>query len=209
VNEESQVGRVRRHLLGELRTGTLRPGSPISVKETATTLRTSHTPVREALERLAGEGVVRANEGRQGFSTTRYGNRDLADLHNLLETLMLVALGTNPPPMDDLVALTASAIAQPAIAVEDTIGMVISSTDNRVVSAAIVRTSMLLAPYRRAEPTIIPDWLENLNKLRDSLMTGHGRAKALHAFTKLRTSHATRLIDESERPADMPSIRQV
>lgn len=54
----SQVERVRRHVLDELRTGILRPGSAISVQDEAVALRTSATLVREALERLVGEGIL-------------------------------------------------------------------------------------------------------------------------------------------------------
>lgn len=204
MNEVSQVSRVRLHLLDELRTGTLRPGAAISIKATAAALRTSHTPVREALERLVGEGVLQPVGERQGFRVARYGTRDLADLHRLLEVLVQSALGGIPRPIAQVPALGSSASSHPAVA--ETIGVVASNTDNRMVSAAIVRTSTLLAPYRRAEPLVLPDWLGNLNSFRESLATGRGSIKALHAFTKLRTTNINRLVDASD---DISDIHQV
>ncbi|MDQ0839213.1 GntR family transcriptional regulator [Sphingomonas faeni] len=203
----SQVDRVRRHVLDELRTGLLRPGSAISVQDAAATLRTSATPVREALERLVGEGIVDVGVKRQGFAIPRYGTRDLSDLHRLLEVLGHAAFSERRRSATASAPLTGTAAQQPAAAVEDTFRVIAASAENHMLSAAIRRTSLLLTPYRRAEPTIVPNWLDDLNRLRESIATGRDGARALRAFTKARISHATELAEQGL--GDIRDIYQV
>lgn len=181
----------------------------ISVKETAIAFGTSHTPVREALERLAGEGVIHPGKGRQGFTIARYGARDLSDLHGLLDTLLTAALAGRTKIRVDPSPLTEAARSDPAGAVDDTIGYAASGSRNRMVSGAILRTSIMLAPYRLFEPMVLPGWLDDLNRLRAGLATGQGATRVLHSFTRLRTSHASRLVDALEASSDIRDIYQV
>jgi DNA-binding GntR family transcriptional regulator len=204
---ESQVDRVRRHVLDELRSGLLRPGSAISVQDEAVALRTSATPVREALERLVGEGIVDVGVQRQGFTIPRYGTRDLSDLHRLLEVLGHAAFSERRRSATAPARLTGAAAQQPAAAVDDTFRVIAASTENHMLSAAIRRTSLLLTPYRRAEPAILPNWLDDLNKLREGIATGRDGIKALRAFTRSRLSHATELAEQGL--GDIRDIYQV
>jgi DNA-binding GntR family transcriptional regulator len=84
---DSKADSVYRQLRGEIEAGTLAPGSPLG--ELAVVARTgaSRTPVREALRRLAADGLVELTP-RQGARVSRVSLRnvrDLFDLRTLLE----------------------------------------------------------------------------------------------------------------------------
>ena len=60
---------VLRHLRDRLQRGVLPPGAHITAVDLADELRLSTTPVREALSRVAGEGLL---EDRRGHAFTFY-----------------------------------------------------------------------------------------------------------------------------------------
>src|SRR5579862_5224862 len=65
-----------------LREGVLPPGARLPATIIADDLRLSATPVREALARLAGEGLLDERRG-QGFFVRTLTGCDLADLHRI------------------------------------------------------------------------------------------------------------------------------
>ena len=69
--------------------GDLAPGSRLAQGDLARQLGTSTTPVREALRRLVGEGVVEFHQNR-GFRTADLG---LGDVLNRLEVRLIVEPG--------------------------------------------------------------------------------------------------------------------
>jgi DNA-binding GntR family transcriptional regulator len=66
---------IRRSILA----GVLRPGQELSLRELAGQLGVSTIPVREALRRLEGQGLLTANSGRP----SRVAPLDSADLHGI------------------------------------------------------------------------------------------------------------------------------
>ena len=78
----SKAELVYRQLRGEIEVGTLGPGSPLG--ELAVVARTgaSRTPVREALQRLAADGLVELAP-RQGARVSRVSLRSVRDLYDL------------------------------------------------------------------------------------------------------------------------------
>lgn len=67
-----------------IRGGDVLPGQPLVVDDLARDLQLSHTPVREALAYLTGEGLVVGREGRgRGYAVRPLGAGDLADLYRL------------------------------------------------------------------------------------------------------------------------------
>jgi len=80
-----------RQALGDLRRrlreGDLEPGSRITAKEVAEGLRLSPTPVREALSRLAGEGLLEERRG-DGLFVPELSATDVAGLYRLSEQLL-------------------------------------------------------------------------------------------------------------------------
>jgi DNA-binding GntR family transcriptional regulator len=67
----------------------LRPGDKLSDVHVSMELGVSRTPVREALQRLAQDGIVRA-ESRRGFYVASFSSQDVREIYDLrtaLETL--------------------------------------------------------------------------------------------------------------------------
>jgi DNA-binding GntR family transcriptional regulator len=60
----------------------LLPGDRLVLDDLAEQLKVSRTPVRDALSRLASEGLV-AREGRRGFTITTLSPQELAELYDL------------------------------------------------------------------------------------------------------------------------------
>ena len=82
-----------RERIGE---GAVAPGARIAVNETADALGLSATPVREALARLAGEGLLEDRRG-QGFFVRILSAADIADLYRLSLAHLLIALDAHRP----------------------------------------------------------------------------------------------------------------
>ncbi|MHB1415187.1 MAG: GntR family transcriptional regulator [Chloroflexota bacterium] len=60
----------------------IKPGERLVLDDLAAQLRVSRTPIRDALSRLASEGLVQP-QGRRGFSITRLRPVDLRELYTL------------------------------------------------------------------------------------------------------------------------------
>ncbi len=60
----------------------IKPGERLVLDDLAAQLKVSRTPIRDALSRLAAEGLVQPN-GRRGFSMTSLSARDLTHLYDL------------------------------------------------------------------------------------------------------------------------------
>ncbi len=191
----SRVAEAREHVLLWVRNG-LAPGTAISVKSTAERLKMSHTPVREALEHLVGEGLLVSAPDRHGFAIPRLTVRDVAGLH-LLFGCLLAAL----EPM--------SAAAAAAAAANDwrpdpddpsgsmTRVLATARRDGRfaIIAACAYSTNLRLAPYRRAEPIVIADWAGELVRLQACLVDGGPELKpAIASFTMSRTDAAADIV---------------
>ncbi|MBB1496586.1 GntR family transcriptional regulator [Paracoccus sp. MC1862] len=114
----------------------LPPGSPIDEVALAERFGMSRTPIREALVRLAGEGLVEALPNR----TTIVASIDFLNLHHFFDaiTLMyrvttrLAALHHKPADLQPIRAAQADFAA--AVAAQDALGMIAT---NRAFHAAI------------------------------------------------------------------------
>lgn len=77
----------------------VRPGEKLSDLRLSDELGVSRTPVREALQRLAQEGVVRAEPNR-GFYVASFSPRDVEEIYDLRATLEAMALELAAPRLD-------------------------------------------------------------------------------------------------------------
>ena len=154
---DSQVERARALLAQELRAGKQAPGSTISVKATAAALRMSGTPVREALERLVGEGLVTASPARGGFSVPRLSPRDLGSHHLLCAVLLEGALREARSVVKAIAPEPEGDLSDPANFVEAAMHRAVGPSGNDPLAAALRRTHAVLAPYRMVEPLVLPD----------------------------------------------------
>jgi hypothetical protein len=161
-------------------------------------LGTSPTPVREALERLVGEGIVHTGRGERGFTVPRYVARELSDLYWLLGALLQIAHRGCGPIKSDEDLRRSIEDGPPALAVESVLSLVASQTTNRVLSGEIRRIINMLAPYRLREPRIIPNWREELGNLCASLIANDQVVKSLRFHTKLRMQRVAVFIESVE-----------
>src|ERR1700761_5648772 len=82
ANHVEPFQRALSQLRERLRDGAFPPGTRIAATEVADTLKLSATPVREALSRLAGEGLLEDRRGH-GFFLRPLSALDIADLYRL------------------------------------------------------------------------------------------------------------------------------
>ena len=204
MTAQSQVARARAHLIDELHAGLRAPGAPIVVKETAKLLKLSPTPVREALARLAGEGLVTIMEERNGFAVPRLGTCDLAECLELNRALITAATSEHGP---ERLSLDASMLQDPAHTIEEVVNWLVRGCDNSRIMRLIGRSGVILAPYRREEAGVIPHWMEDLQCLINGTIAGE--TDALHVYLQKRIELAPRIVDAVERRHRGSNIFQI
>ena len=89
-----------RALKGQLRDGVHLPGHRLEANRIADDLGVSMTPVRDALNRLAGERLVEASSG-EGFHVPRLSEGELRDLYEWHSALIIMAVTTARKFPDD------------------------------------------------------------------------------------------------------------
>lgn len=187
----SRVTEARAYVLNVIREG-VPPGGSISVKETAEAVRMSHTPVREALERLVGEGVLASTPDRQGFAVPRLTVRDVSGLHRLFGTL-LGGLVDGPSPIPSPSWIPDA--LDPSAAIAEVVAPLCRNPATAVIAAALRSTELRLTAYRSVEPKVVSDWAGDLVRLREGL--AKDRRLALHgvaAFTAARVNVADGIV---------------
>lgn len=144
-----------------LRVGDYPPGSRITATDVADDLRLSATPVREALSRLAGEGLVEDRRG-QGFFIRPLAAVDVADLYRLSLAHLLIALAphrTSPrrvvpgPPAGQ----RSFDPAEPVSEIERLFAIWVGEAASRTLAIAFRAVQVQLGPIRRLEPLLIAD----------------------------------------------------
>ncbi len=128
-------------LRDEILSLTLEPGSPIEEVQLSQRLKVSRTPIREALVRLAGEGLVTTLPNRSSVVT----NIDLMNLHAFFDAITLMYRATtrlaaqNHKP-DDLVEIRArQAEFARAVAEQDALAMISTNREFHGAIAAAAR----------------------------------------------------------------------
>jgi DNA-binding transcriptional regulator YhcF (GntR family) len=167
-------------LRGRLRDGAYVNGEALTVTDLARDWGVSATPVREALARLAGEGLVDDRRGK-GYFAWRMDVSDLTDLYRAQEALTLAALASLIP----CTAQSEPAVGgpNPALATdpvcegrfdgllfwEALTWRVARAAGHRFLLGAQQRLSDRLAPARRVEPMVLLEDLDALNGLADQV----------------------------------------
>ncbi len=106
---ESRVERAYEWLLAEITGFRVRAGSPLSENKVAGQLGISRTPVREALQRLEKEGLVKRTDNAR-FTVSQINSREVNDACDLLEVLdtYLFRKASSKLTDDDIAALLAN-----------------------------------------------------------------------------------------------------
>ncbi len=138
---------VLEHIRGRLADGDLRPGAPLVINDLATLLGVSPTPVREALARLAGEGLVVERRGLGFFAA----ELDAAELMGLFDLEALFAAeAVRRSTLGEMTAL-ADRLAEAPPQAAAVFAAVIAMAGDPVLRAAHDRVAGRLAPVRRLE----------------------------------------------------------
>lgn len=184
-----------RDLRERLREGILPPGARITAKEIAEALNLSPTPVREALSRLAGEGILEDRRG-DGFFVRGLTASDIADLYRMSLALLATAQEADRKPHRDLTQPSGLQEGEdPVRAVERLFSAWVAESASRILMDEHRVLALRIAPVRRLEHHFIDDLrseAEDLLALADS--EGRpGRLAALEGFHDRRIALAERL----------------
>jgi DNA-binding FadR family transcriptional regulator len=137
--------RVYLELKRQLREGTRLPGSPLEPAVIGDELGTSFTPVRDALHRLVGEGLVE-NPQHNGFAVPRPTEQALRDLYGWAGEVVGLAAARMRAP---LASGPDRAVGEDAT--EALFLSIADATGNREHARTMRRLTTRLAPYRRVE----------------------------------------------------------
>jgi DNA-binding transcriptional MocR family regulator len=143
-------------------------GQPLTITDLADELGLSATPIREALSRLAGEGLIEDRRGR-GYFAPRLDVSDLAELYGLRRLYISEALaGWGQRKVDD-VGDEDVAQADPSEAIVRLLDRVVAQAGSRALFDAYRQVCDRLAPVIRAEAQVflLPDELEGLQAVVD------------------------------------------
>lgn len=140
-----------------IHSGALVGGSPVIVQDEAERLRLSTTPVREALARLSGEGLVeRAPSG--GYVAVRLDAPAARDRYTMQAHYVRIALELNRRALGLLRLPTPGfQVGQPAAAVDQLFSILLCCAGNRVLWEAYRRVRGQLDLLRRLEPRLFDD----------------------------------------------------
>jgi DNA-binding transcriptional MocR family regulator len=192
-----------------LREGVFAPGTRIPASKLADALKLSATPVREALCRLAGEGLVEERR-QQGFFVRTLTGVDIADLYRLSLSHLLMVHGQNRTGLNPrrTAPSAASASQDPVRAVEDLFVAWMGEVASTSLMASYRTLVIQLGPVRRVEAEALDDLEAEANELLDLQAPDHvaDRPAALRRFYTRRVAIADRLASALGRPDSAEKI---
>jgi hypothetical protein len=203
------------HTLRErLRQGDFGDERRLAATEIAGQLSLSPTPVREALARLAGEGLLEDRRG-QGYFVRRPSATDVADLYRLSLAHLAIALeprGLQPPQEPEAHRegrAAESGPLAPVVRVERLFDAWVADAGGWALLEAHQRVQGRLGPVRRREPLLIPDMAEVADVLAELTRPADRprRLAVVRAFHRRRIRLADRLAGLLESRPPGPSYR--
>ena len=196
-----------------LRGGAYVQGEPLTVNDLAIAWGVSATPIREALARLAGEGLLEDRRGR-GYFAWRLDVSDLEDLYRSQNALTIAALSSLERCSASRAMAPGAApleLARPARnrgtdAVEfweAFTARVAQEAGHRFLLHAQERLADRLAPARRVEPAVLIESLGDLNGLVEAFNDRAWRQLAVDVqdFFSRRKSAAASIVDKMRTDA--------
>jgi DNA-binding GntR family transcriptional regulator len=174
-----------------LREGAFPPGGRIAASALAASLRLSATPVREALSRLAGEGLVEERRN-QGFFVRTLSGVDIGDLYRIGLAQLLILAGSDRALRWPRVAPSGE---DPIRAVEDLLLGWTAAVGSRALIQTYRTVTTQLGPVRRAEAKVFDDLAAEADALFAVAAGGDavGFTQALRRFHGRRIQAADRL----------------
>jgi len=188
-------------LRAQLRSGRYVLGEQLMVSAFSRDLRLSATPVREALSRLAGEGLIDDRRG-MGYFAWRLDAIDLVELYDLQSAYLDAAL-TRAEDRAVVSLRAANGAAEVEAAEDGLIGKVEAIFNSVVVlgrSTALMRAHRMLAdrlaPFRRAEASALTDIASELEALEAMILRADrdAVADAMRRYHARRSSRAAEVV---------------
>ena len=140
-----------------LRDGRLPPGARILAADVAAELKLSQTPVREALSRLAGEGLLEERRG-EGVFVRRLSRSDIADLYRLNLAHLLIALEPGRPLRRPVAPPDAAALElDPVAATERLLMAWMMEAASGALLLSFRSAQFGIGAVRRLEAAVMPD----------------------------------------------------
>lgn len=199
ARERDPFGLALSRLRGDVRDGRPLAGEPLITMELAAALQISVTPIREAIARLAGEGLLDDRRGR-GVYTFRYAAEDVEALYRLHEAYVRLALETAQSPLrraaEDPAPLSAS--SAPAVfraRTERFWGGIVEQAEGGPIVRAHQRVVDQLAVVRLTEPQVLNDAEGELEGLIETARTSPPAAldEAVDAYHRRRVAKSRAL----------------
>lgn len=189
-------------LRADLRNGRLVMGEPLTITEIADTLSLSATPVREALSRLAGEGLIEDRRGR-GYFAPRLDVSDLVELYGLrrlylTEALAIDDIASASPPDPDPAGHAPGRLAQ-------LLDWIIARAGNRALFDAYRQAGERLAAAVRVEPRVFAV-ADEAARLDHALPETARVARVLESLHEERRRRAPELIRAMRAGANIASL---
>lgn len=188
-----------------LKEGIFVPGTRIPAAKLADELSLSATPVREALSRLAGEGLVEERR-QQGFFVRTLTGVDVADLYRMSLAHLSIAHGQRGGLKPRANVEVAPDARDPVRDVEALFATWMDSAASTTLMGLYRTLSIQLGPVRRVERIILTD-LENEAAELLSLCAAEDasqRIPALRRFHTRRVAIADQLASLVNRPDQRP-----
>lgn len=161
-------------LKARLRTGAYGLGRPLLISEVAEELGLSTTPVREAMARLVGEGLIEEHRGR-GYMTWRLDAADLTELYEL-EGLYIAwsldlcaARGVAPQSLNAWRSAEVMSLPQ---RLHSGLMTLVAAPGHGALYLAYQRTAEQLGPARQVEGLILQQAVDEYEALVDGLERG-------------------------------------
>lgn len=148
------VGAIRTRL----RSGRLVQGEQLMARDLARELRLSATPVREALSRLAGEGLLEDRRGA-GYFAWRLDAVDLVELYDLQCGYLRMALNRSreAPPLAEPAPVREPIVQDPVAEIEAALAQLVLRGRSLALQRAHALLADRLAPARRIEAHVLGD----------------------------------------------------
>jgi len=136
--------------------GKLILGEPLTITDLAHELGLSATPVREALSRLAGEGLIEDRRGR-GYFARRLDVADVVELYSLRRLYLLAAIDATPSDGKvDLSGIDDGNTAGPGARMAHVFSHLAAGAGNRALMEAYQLICDRMVPAVRVEAGLFP-----------------------------------------------------
>ena len=188
-----------------LRSGRFVPGQRIDPAAIAEEFRTSATPVRFALYRLVGEGLI-VDHARSGLHVPLFTEVALRDQYDWMRRLLLMACGIDAAASHATIPMAVPSDENTACLTWQLFDAIGRTADHRPLHQAVERTNDQLAPIRLAGREPVAHASEELAALIRHWQNGDAPSLAagLDAYHERRIRLVPRIVASLGDEPDLP-----